>query len=72
MQQPNLLDSHRLSNADAEAPENLQTDASALVKPACRQAGTCFGLSQALWCAPPVGWTVRDAELITEIARFAG
>lgn len=49
-----------------------QTDASALVKTACRQAGTCFGLSQALWCAPPVGWTVRDAELITEIARFAG
>lgn len=30
----------------------------------------CVGLSRAAWYAPPLDWTVRDAELIASLARL--
>ncbi|ASN01109.1 transposase [Xanthomonas citri pv. malvacearum] len=35
-----------------------------------RRSCACVGLSRAAWYAPPLDWTVRDAELIAEIARY--
>ena len=30
----------------------------------------CVGLSRAAWYAPPLDWTVRDAELIAALAKL--
>lgn len=35
-----------------------------------RRSCVCVGLSRAAWYAPPLDWTVRDAELIAAIAGF--
>ncbi|MBO9770044.1 MULTISPECIES: IS3 family transposase [Xanthomonas] len=34
-----------------------------------RRSCACVGLARAAWYAPPLDWTVRDAELIAAIAR---
>ena len=34
-----------------------------------RRSCDCVGLSRAAWYAPPVDWTVRDAELIAALAK---
>ncbi|WP_237708496.1 DDE-type integrase/transposase/recombinase, partial [Xanthomonas phaseoli] len=34
-----------------------------------RRSRACVGLARAAWYAPPLDWTVRDAELIAAIAR---
>lgn len=35
-----------------------------------RRSCACAGLSRAAWYSPPAVWTVRDAELITQITRY--
>ena len=35
-----------------------------------RRSCACVGLSRSAWYAPPVDWTVRDAELIAALARL--
>src|SRR5690606_24743243 len=35
-----------------------------------RRSCDCVGLSRSAWYAPPLDWTVRDAELIAALARL--
>jgi putative transposase len=35
-----------------------------------RRACDCVGLSRSAWYAPPLDWTVRDAEIIAALARL--
>ena len=35
-----------------------------------RRSCACIGLSRSAWYAPPLDWTVRDAELIAALARL--
>ncbi len=35
-----------------------------------RRSCQCVALSKSAWYAPPVEWTVRDAELIAALARL--
>ena len=38
-------------------------------RPLRRSCG-CVGLSRSAWYAPPLDWTVRDAELIAALAKL--
>jgi putative transposase len=38
-------------------------------RPLCRSCD-CVGLSRAAWYAPPLDWTVQDAELIAALAAL--
>ena len=35
-----------------------------------RRSCDCVGLSRSAWYAPPLDWTVRDAELIAALAKL--
>lgn len=35
-----------------------------------RRACDCIGLSRSVWYAPPLDWTVRDAEIIAALSRL--